>query len=173
MVTGFSLFTANSLPLVHLSLSVIVLSPFLSHRPSVCLFQFPSGSPAAPSLHQLSDRQSLINSICTHQTNQMILLFCCSLPAHPPLPFHLSLLCIQCFPHARPVLHATPTLSRTPTCCPHTHTQTHTSALTPVDHSAVHRTLALVFVWPRTSRFTTTPCHRLPHMFKSLTENAS
>lgn len=53
----------------------------------------------------------------------MVCFFCCSLPAHPPFPFHLSLVCIQCFPHWRPVLWATPTPSRTPT-----HSQTHTHA---------------------------------------------
>lgn len=125
-VTAFSLFTANSLPLLHLSLSVIVLClspPSLSLPVSVVFSQFlllgPLSPPSPSSLFLLR----LIGPICTHLINQMVRFFCCSLPAHPPFPFHLSLVCIQCFPHRRPVLWATPTPSRTPT-----HSQTHTHA---------------------------------------------
>ncbi len=88
----------------------------------LCLFQFLSDSFATTfSLFSIIFFLHLINPICTRLINQMMCFFCSWLPAHPPLPFHLSLVCIQCFPHTCPVLCATPTSSRTPTHC-HTHT---------------------------------------------------
>lgn len=103
----------------------------LSLYQSLCLFQFLSDLFAATfssfsiffSLHRM-------NPICTRLINQMMCFFCSSLPAHPPPHFHLSLVCIQCFPHSCPVLCATPTPSRTPTHC-HTNTHTHTDTHAP------------------------------------------
>lgn len=121
-VTGFSLFTANSLPLLQLS-----SLPSLFSRPlyqSLSLFQFLSGSSANTfSCSSIVLFLHVIDPICSRLINQMMCFFCSSLPATPPLPFHLSLVCIQCFPHTCIVLCATPTLSHTPTHC-HTHTHT-------------------------------------------------
>lgn len=107
-VSSFSLFTANSLPLLQLPSSSIVL--ILSHYQSLPLStSFTLGTNFSMFfLH-------LIDPNCTHLINQMMCFFCCSLPAHPPLPFHLSLVCIQCFPHTCHVLCTTPTQSHTPT----------------------------------------------------------
>lgn len=73
-----------------------------------------------------------INSISTtSDKSDVVFSFCCSLPAVPPLSFHLSSMCIQCFPHTCPILCATPTLSHTPTHCYDIHTHKQTRSVRP------------------------------------------
>lgn len=106
----FSMLTASSLPLPHLSFFFFFynfLYPPLfssasldtSYSPAGLLFSFSIFSfPAC-------NRDNLIN--------QTMRFFCSPLPARPPPSFHLSSPCIQCFPHTHSVVCATPTLSYT------------------------------------------------------------
>lgn len=74
-VSSFSLFTANSLPLLQLPSSSIVL--ILSHYQSLPLStSFTLGTNFSMLFLHLMD------PICTHLINQMMCFFCCSLPTH-------------------------------------------------------------------------------------------
>lgn len=82
-VTGFSLFTANSLPLLQLSSLPSLFA--LSLCQSFDLFQFLSATTF--SRFSIVFFLHVINPICTRLRNQMVCFFCSSLPATPLFPF--------------------------------------------------------------------------------------
>lgn len=161
-VTGFSLFTANSLPLLQLS-----SLPSLFSRPlyqSFSLFQFLSGSSATTfSCFAMVLFLHVIDPLCSRLINQMMCFFCSSLPATPLFPF-ICPWCAYSVSHIHVLYYVQHLHCHT---CPHTVTHT-LIAHTNQNAARSCSSFCLGLKNAHTSRLTAIPSHTPTHTLKTL-----